>query len=156
MDASRRTALAGGALLAALIGSKATAAPSPAPPGLMEVLHIYADAEGISHGRRVTVKSSNAAIPVQSIAYGSIGAGITHWGSAPTKRFSINTVGDIEVELGDGTRHRVGKGDLVFIEDMIGTGHRSHFLTPVANLFIIVAEDFDFELWAGLKEETAA
>lgn len=156
MDASRRTAIAGGFLLAALIGSNASAAPAPAPPGLMEVLHIYADAEGVSHGRRVTVQSSNPEIPVQSIAYGSIGAGTTHWGSAPTKRFSINTIGDIEVELGDGTRHRVGKGDLVFIEDMVGTGHRSHFLTPVANLFIIVAEDFDFELWAGLKEEAPA
>lgn len=156
MDASRRTALAGGAILAALIGTGAAAAPAPAPPGLKEVLHIYADAEGISHGRRVVVKSANAEIPVQSIAYGSIGAGITHWGSAPTKRFSINTVGDIEVELGDGTRHHVGKGDLVFIEDTVGTGHRSHFLTPVANLFIIVAEDFDFDLWAGLKEEAPA
>lgn len=156
METSRRTALAGGVLLAALMGTGAAAAPAPPPPGLMEVLHIYADEDGISHGRRVVLKSSNLAIPVQSIAYGSIGAGVTHWGSAPTKRFSINTIGDIEVELGDGTRHRIGKGDLVFIEDRAGTGHRSHFLTPVANLFIIVADDFDFDLWAGLKEDPAA
>lgn len=152
MNASRRAALAVVAMIAALFGTGAAAAPAAPPPGIKEVLHIYSDAEGISHGRRVTVKSANAEIPVQSIVYGSIGPGLTHWGSAPTKRFSINTVGDIEVELGDGTRHRIGKGDLVFIEDTTGTGHRSNFLTPVANLFIIVAEDFDFELWAGLKE----
>lgn len=152
METSRRDLLAAGTVLTALSAAAsaagASAAPAAPPPGIMEVLHVYSDAEGISHARKVRV-FGNKTIPVQSIAAGSIGEGVSHWGSAPNKRFSINTTGDIEVELGDGTRHRVGKGDLVFIEDMVGTGHRSHFLTPVANLFLIVDDDFDLLEWAG-------
>lgn len=156
METSRRTAIAGGMLLTALIGSRASGAPSAAPPGIMEVLHVYSGPDGVSHGRRVSVAASRTEIPVESIVYGSIGTGDSNWGSAPNKRFSINTVGDIEVELGDGTRHHVGKGDLVFIEDMVGTGHRSHFLTPVANLFIMVPDDFDFLAWAGQDDRAGA
>jgi hypothetical protein len=114
----------------------------------MEVLHIYSDKNGVSHGKRVRVYG-NKAIPVVEIMAGSIGTGLTEWGTARNKRFSINVTGDLDVELGDGTHFKIGKGDLVFIEDQGGKGHRSHMLTPIANLFIIVADDFDLAAWAG-------
>ncbi len=151
METSRRELMVAGTLLGALGVTAAKGAPAAPPDGMMEVLHVYPDAEGVSHARRVRV-FGNKAIPVQSVSAGSIGVGVSHWGSAPNKRFSINTAGELDVELGDGTRHRVGKGDLVFIEDIVGTGHRSHFLTPVANLFLIVPDDFDLLQWAAAEE----
>lgn len=148
MDASRRDLIAAGTLLAALGAGRAGAQTSAAPPGLLEVLHVHADADGISRARRVRVYG-NKPLPAVQIIAGSIGPGLTRWGTAPNRRFSVNMTGDIDVELADGTRHRVGKGDLVFIEDQHGKGHRSHMLTPVANLFIIVPDDFDLLAWAG-------
>ncbi|MGF7170672.1 hypothetical protein FHS91_002358 [Sphingobium xanthum] len=148
METSRRDLLAAGTILTALMTTGAEAAPAPPPPGLMEVLHVYSDAEGVSHARRVRVYG-NKPIPVTQIVAGSIGPGLTQWGTASNKRFSINVTGDLDVELGDGTHHRIGKGDLVFIEDQGGRGHRSHMLTAIANLFIMVPDDFDLRAWAG-------
>jgi hypothetical protein len=151
METSRRDLIAAGTVLAALGATGASAAPSKAPPGLMEILHVYSDANGISHARRVRVYG-NKALPVTAVMAGSIGVGLTEWGTAANKRFSVNMTGDLDVELGDGTHHRVGKGDLVFIEDQGGRGHRSHMLTPIANLFLLVPDDFDLLTWAGKPE----
>lgn len=148
METSRRDLMTAGALVAMLAPQGAEAQTMRAPPGLLEVLHVYADADGISRARRVRVHG-NKPIPVETVLAGSIGPGRTHWGTPPNKRFSINITGDIDVELTDGTRHRIGKGDLVFIEDQRGKGHRSNMLTPVANLFLIVPDDFDLLAWAG-------
>jgi hypothetical protein len=148
MDPSRRDVLAASALLAGFSATAAGARMTKAPEGLMEVLHVHAGADGISRARRVRVYGARP-IPVVEVIAGSIGTGLTPWGTAPRKRFSINTTGDLEVELADGTRHRIGKGDLVFIDDQHGKGHRSHMLTPIANLFLIVPDDFDLLAWAG-------
>jgi hypothetical protein len=148
METSRRDLLVAGTALAALAATGAQAQIGQAPPGLMEVLHVYADKDGISRARRVRVYG-NKPIPVVEVIAGSIGTGVTQWGTAPKKRFSINTSGDLSVELADGTHHKIGKGDLVFIEDQGGKGHRSSMLTPIANLFLIVADDFDLLAWAG-------
>lgn len=152
METSRRDLIAAGAVLTALGAVSSNAAPSRPPAGLMEVLHVYSDADGVSHARRVRVYG-NKALPVTGVMAGSIGAGLTEWGTAPNKRFSVNMVGDLEVELGDGSRHRIGKGDLVFIEDQGGRGHRSHMLTPIANLFLLVPDDFDLLAWAGKSDQ---
>ncbi len=148
MESNRREMLALGALLAMFGAGSSEAAISPAPPGLMEVLHVHADANGITHAKRVRVYG-NKPIPAVQVSGGSIGPGLTEWGAPPSRRFSINTVGELEAEMGDGTRHRIGKGDLVFIDDKGSKGHRSHMLTPVSSLFIIVPDDFDFAAWCG-------
>jgi len=154
MQTSRRDLIAMGTVLtAALAAGRSTAQISAAPAGLMEVLHVYSGADGISHARRVPVYGSKP-LPVVEIIAGSIGTGVTAWGTAPKKRFSINITGDIDVELADGTHHRIGKGDLVFIEDQGGKGHRSTMLTPVANLFMVVPDDFDLLAWAGKPPAT--
>lgn len=148
METSRRELIAAGTILTTLGAGGVEAAPAAPPPGLIEVLHVYADAQGVSHARRVRVYG-NKPLPVTEVLAGAIGPGLTEWGTARNKRFSINTTGNLEVELGDGTKHRIGKGDLVFIEDQGGKGHRSHMLTPIGNLFLIVPDDFDLLAWAG-------
>jgi hypothetical protein len=148
METNRRDMLILACAFAALGERGASAAPAAPPPGLMEVLHVYRGADGLSRAQKVRVYGSKP-IPVVQVVAGAIGAGDTDWGTAKQKRFSINTEGELDVELGDGTRHHIGKGDLVFIEDQGSPGHRSHMITPVANLFLIVADDFDLRKWAG-------
>lgn len=152
METTRRDLIAAGAVLSGLIAGSARAAPDPAPPGLTEVFHVYAGPDGRSQARRVKIFGTPKPLPVKEIQLGAIGAGDGHWGNAPSKRFSVNILGDLQVTLGDGTQHLISKGDLVFLEDITGTGHFTRFLTPVSNLFIIVPEDFDFLAWAGSPE----
>ena len=154
MTIDRREMLVGGALLGALAGAGVGAPahalpPTAAPPGLMEVLNIHVGADGKSQVRRVKVYGARKPIPAVSVEASSIGPGDGAWGNPPSKRFSVNTIGDLESELGDGTKVRIGKGDLVFIEDLTGSGHFSRFLTAVANVYIVVADDFDLLEWAG-------
>lgn len=154
MKADRRTVLAAGTAISALgaAGARAQQAPlepEKGPSGIMEVIHIWADAAGVSHVGRVKVIGSPKPLPIDSVIATSIAQGVEDWHNAPAKTFTINVVGDIEAEVSDGTRVRIGKGDLVYLEDRTGKGHVTRLLTPVANLFIRMKDDFDFLKWAS-------
>ena len=159
MLTDRRTAIAAGAALTTLIATGAcsqeadspTADPATGPSGLMEVIHIWADDDGVSHVNRVKVVGSPKPLPAHSVVTTSIAQGTEDWHIAPAKTFTINVVGDIEAEVSDGTKVRIGKGDLVFLEDRTGKGHITRLLTPVANLFIRMNDDFDFLAWAAAE-----
>ena len=154
METDRRTVLAAGAGLTTMLASGAQAADPPhepvkGPSGIMEVVHIYAGEDGVSHVSRVRVVGSPKTLPIDSVIASSIAQGVEDWHKAPAKTFTINVVGDIEAEVGDGTRVKIGKGDLVYLEDLTGKGHVTRLLTPVANLFIRMKPDFDFLKWAS-------
>jgi hypothetical protein len=157
MLTDRRTVIATGAALTTLIATGAcsqeadspTADPETGPSGLMEVIHIFAGEDGVSHVNRVKVTDSPKPLPAHSVVTTSIAQGTEDWHIAPAKTFTINVVGDIEGEVSDGTKVRIGKGDLVFLEDRTGKGHITRLLTPVANIFIRMEDDFDLLAWAA-------
>ncbi len=80
-------------------------------------------------------------------AYRGSGARAPDWHNAPRKQFAINMTGELEVELTDGTRRKIGS-DLVFLEDTTGKGHITRALGPITNVFIHVPDDFDVVAWA--------
>jgi len=154
MKTDRRSLLAAGTVLTALAASNSNAAqpphePEKGPSGIMEVIHVYADEDGVSHVSRVKVIGSPKPLPAESVIASSIAQGVEDWHQAPAKTFTINVIGDIEAEVSDGTRVKIGKGDLVYLEDRTGKGHVTRLLTPVANLFIRMKDDFDFLKWAS-------
>jgi hypothetical protein len=154
MQTDRRTVLAAGTVLTTMLaagaqGQEPVHEPARGPSGIMEVIHIYAGEDGVSHVNRVKVLGSPKPLPADSVIATSIAQGTEDWHQAPAKTFTINVVGDIEGEVSDGTRVKIGKGDLVYLEDMTGKGHVTRLLTPVANLFIRMKPDFDFLKWAS-------
>lgn len=154
MQTDRRTVLAAGTVLTTLAATGVHAAdkplePAKGPSGIMEVIHIFADEHGVSHVNRVKVVGSPKPLPAESVIASSIAQGVEDWHRAPAKTFTINVVGDIEGEVSDGTKVKIGKGDLVYLEDLSGKGHVTRLLTPVANLFIRMKPDFDFQKWAS-------
>ena len=118
------------------------------------MIRIWADEEGVSHVERVKVENSPKQLPAAGVAMTSIAEGTEDWHIAPSKTFTINVVGDIEAEVSDGTKVKIGKGDLVYLEDLTGKGHVTRLLTPVANLFIRMKPDFDFIAWANAAPTT--
>lgn len=156
METSRREVLAAGTILSALVATGAKAQTSSGEKGQMEVIRVFAGADGASHFERVMVAGMPKAIPVTRVAANFMEPGVEDWHVAPTKLFTINVSGDLVGEFSDGTKVAIGKGDLVYLEDTTGKGHVTRLLTEVANIFIQVPDDFDFLSWANLEPSEAA
>src|SRR5690606_14488022 len=115
------------------------------------LIHIYATPDGESHREIVEISNDAGEIPVTGMtarAYARNAENAAEWHTAPRRQFAINMTGTLEVEISDGSRHRIGQGDLVFIEDVTGKGHVTRVLTPVTNLFVHVPQDWDMRSWA--------
>ena len=58
------------------------------------------------------------------------------------------TGGAGEIELGDGTRHRFGPGDVIFAEDTAGDGHVTRTLEGTRGFaHLPVPDGFDITRW---------
>lgn len=67
---------------------------------------------------------------------------------APQRQFIFVTSGIGEIELGDGTRHRFGPGDVIFAEDTTGDGHVTRTLEGMRGFaHVPVPDEFDIARW---------
>jgi hypothetical protein len=147
MDRRELLALAGVTTLTAAIAR----AQRPGSELHAELIRIYSTPDGESHVERVEISNSAGEIPVTGMtarAYARNVSSEADWHTAPRKQFAINMTGSLEVEISDGSRHSIGQGDLVFLEDVTGKGHVTRVQTPVTNLFIQVPQDWDVLRWA--------
>jgi hypothetical protein len=58
--------------------------------------------------------------------------------TAPRRQLVVNLEGEVEIEVGDGTRRILGAGDILLAEDTTGQGHKSRAVAgkPRKSLFI--------------------
>jgi len=58
--------------------------------------------------------------------------------TAPRRQYVVNLEGEVEIEVGDGTRRILGSGDILLAEDTTGQGHISRAVggKPRRSLFI--------------------
>jgi hypothetical protein len=141
--------LTGTALL--LAGGRAFAQ-TAAPAGTNEarVVRVYATSDGGSRVEELAISPNAKPVQITRMtagAYRGSGATAPDWHNAPRKQFAINMTGELEVELTDGTRRKIGS-DLVFLEDTSGKGHITRALGPITNVFLHVPDDFDVVAWA--------
>jgi hypothetical protein len=123
------------------------------------VLHIYADAQGNSHMEELMVVTEPRGsvrtakpIPVTGVQIDEYAPRyFNDWHTSPGRVFAITIVGELEVEVSGGVRRRVRTGELVFLEDTTGKGHKTWLGENTTNLFVHVADDFDFAAWARKK-----
>jgi len=72
---------------------------------------------------------------------------VTPW--RPRNRLAITEYGQIDVETGDGTKAHLRTGDISFLEDLTGKGHRT-IEKGFHRVFVRVPDGFDVkELAAG-------
>ena len=68
-------------------------------------------------------------IPAKGLIFQkSSGAGEHGWHNAPRRQYVITLIGQIEIELIDGTKRIFGPGDLLLAEDTTGRGHKTRHL----------------------------
>jgi hypothetical protein len=116
-----------------------------------KVVRVYATPDGGSRVEELTISPSAKPIDITRMTasvYRGSGATAPDWHTAPRKQFAINMTGELEVEVTDGTRRRIGS-DLVYLEDLTGKGHVTRALGPITNVFLHVPEDFDVVAWAA-------
>lgn len=136
--------LLGGGRALAQTGTRAPAGANDA-----KVVRIYATPDGGSRVEELTISPDAKPIDITRMtagAYRGSGARAPDWHTAPRKQFAINMSGELEVELTDGTRRKIGS-DLVYLEDTTGKGHVTRALGPITNVFLHVPDDFDVVAW---------
>jgi hypothetical protein len=118
-----------------------------------KVVRVYTTPDGGSRVEELTISPNAKPIDITRMtagAYRGSGATAPDWHTAPRKQFAINMTGQLEVELSDGTRRKIGS-DLVYLEDTTGKGHVTRALGPITNVFLHVPDDFDVVAWASGK-----
>ncbi|PWU20355.1 MAG: hypothetical protein C5B48_12620 [Candidatus Rokuibacteriota bacterium] len=63
---------------------------------------------------------------------------VLNWHCAPRRQYSIALSGTAEIEVGDGTVARIGPGDVVLAEDLIGRGHITRVVGDQPRFYAIV------------------
>jgi len=148
MDRRELLALTGAVAMAGTTGVRAQSAAGELKARL---IHVFATPDGGSRVEVVEIANDAGEIPVTAMTARAYARGMTteaDWHTAPRRQFAINMTGTLEVEVSDGTRHQIGQGDLVYLEDTSGKGHVTRVLSPVTNLFIHVPQDWDMRSWA--------
>ena len=140
--------MTGGALV---LGGARALAQTNAPAGIHDatVVRVYSTADGGSRVEELAISPDAKPIPVTRMTAGAYrgAARVPDWHNVPRKQFAINMTGELEVELTDRSRRKIGS-DLVFLEDTTGKGHITRALGPITNVFIQVPDDFDVVAWA--------
>ena len=125
-----------------------TTAPRPnfdLPP---RFIHIFEDADGVSHMQELDIAIDAGPAPVVSLVARTYAPSKVDWHVAPARQFVLNLSGELEAEVADGTRRRIGPGELVYLEDVAGKGHVTRLLGPVTCIFMRVDDGFDAVAWA--------
>ncbi len=91
----------------------------------------FTDKEG-AHGQGTELQSAAIAFRVSPPGYE------LSWHCAPRRQYSISLSGVAEIEVGDGTKVRLGPGDVVLAEDLTGRGHITRVIGSEPRVYAIV------------------
>ena len=98
----------------------------------MKIIRLYADDKGESHFQDIEVEFEaptpsgrvSARQPATGIMFREVpGEYDLDWHPAPRRQFVIILSGQLEIGLGDGSKHVFGPGDARLVEDTTGKGH---------------------------------
>ncbi len=98
----------------------------------MATFRLYADREGQS--RVETIDVARTAEWTKGLAATQISFSVwpadrfLDWHPAPRRQFVIILAGQLEIGLGDGSKHVFGPGDARLVEDTTGKGHTTRVL----------------------------
>ena len=111
------------------------------------VLRLYAGADGRSHFEDIKIPLKDAGkigflserIKATGIVFRETGGDYDYdFHTAPRRQYVVNLEGEVEIEVGDGTRRILRSGEILLAEDTTGQGHISRAVAgkPRKSLFI--------------------
>jgi quercetin dioxygenase-like cupin family protein len=93
----------------------------------MKVVRVFAGADGQSHFEDIDVAAFAQLAP--HVGEGDVrvnqgpATSLSDFHNAPRRQYVVIMSGEMEVEVGDGTKRRFGSGDVLVAEDLTGKGH---------------------------------
>jgi hypothetical protein len=113
----------------------------------MQIVRIYTGADGESHFEDIDVVFPqqgalgriSAMVPARGVMFREVdGDYDLGFHNAPRRQYVVNLTGSVDIEVGDGTRRRLGPGSILLAEDTTGRGHKSQAVAgePRTCLFI--------------------
>ena len=155
MHASNKTWLLGAAIAFTalglgggfMLGSQLAAADES--PKTMTVIRLYTGPDNQSHFEDLQIPLKDAGkvgfLSERTKATGVIfretsGDYDYDFHTAPRRQLVVNLQGEVEIEVGDGTKRIIGAGQILLAEDTTGQGHISRAVAgkPRKSLFIIL------------------
>lgn len=124
------------------------AAHSANPEGkTMKIVRIYTGPDNQSHFEDIEVPLQDAGkvgflserVPATGLVFRETGGDYDYdFHTAPRRQYVVNLEGEVEIEVGDGTRRILRTGDILLAEDTTGQGHISRAVAgkPRKSLFI--------------------
>ena len=100
----------------------------------MRVTRIYTGDDGESHFEDVEVPLRDFGdlgrisepVSVTGLMFREVDADYDFdFHTAPRRQYVVNLDAAVDIEVGDGTRRRIGAGEILLAEDTTGRGHRS-------------------------------
>ena len=97
----------------------------------MQVVRIYTGDDGESHFEEINLPYEKVAEAERTAVENAENihfrryqpGGFIDWHTAPRRQYVICISGQIEIGLGDGSKHLFGPGDARLVEDTTGQGH---------------------------------
>ncbi len=98
----------------------------------MKTFRLYTGSDGQSHVERINLAGTPEwmkGLAATQIAFSEWPIGrYLDWHPAPRRQFVIILSGQLEIGLGDGSKHVFGPGDARLVEDTTGKGHTTRVL----------------------------
>ena len=103
----------------------------------MKLIRVYHDDQGESHIDDVEIDlvrqdngmGASEMWAVEGVIFREIPpGGSADWHPAPLRQLAINLSGEAVIEVSDGTKRKVGPGQLFLVEDTSGKGHKNTWL----------------------------
>jgi hypothetical protein len=116
--------------------------------GLSSLLHVWTDAQGVSHAEHLVISKDVKPVPVTQMIIRPETKGVVDWHNPRMPAFAITIEGELEVEVTDGTRLALPPSRVAFLEDSTGKGHITR-ARDVVNLFLSTPPGFDVRRWAA-------
>jgi len=112
---------------------------------------VWSDANGDTHLEEIDITTrGRVLIPgvVVNYAGNTPPAGGEKLHNTSARQFAITVYGQIDVETSDGTKAHLRTGDMSFVEDVTGKGHRT-MEKGSQSVFLRVPDGFDVKRWAA-------
>ena len=117
----------------------------------MKITRVYTGDDGESHFEDVELPLKDAGqvgrltslIPATGVVFRETGGDYDlDWHNAPRRQYVVMlSGGGVELEVGDGTKRRLGPGDVLLAEDTTGRGHKSRAVDDQPRISIFVTLD---------------
>ena len=93
----------------------------------MGIFRLYAGDDGESHIEELDLASHPELTTLQGakgvVFRSSLPGYFSDWHTAPRRQYIFILEGQMEIGIGDGTKRRLGPGDVVLADDLTGQGH---------------------------------